>query len=344
MITQTVTLSDSNPTFPDYAGDPDNYQTVTFHVPRGEDRLNASAAFQGRDLTDLNSRVRFFLIDPAGKYAGDSRPQGNGNYGNFQVAYPAPGTWTAVIHSRDTAHGGTTGAVLFGASVARYESFGSVSPSFARLAPGQSVAVTLHTQTPSHPGDSSGSIVVDSSGDGGAATAPASIPVTLRSQIPTGDQSFTDTLTGGNGRDPISGQEFYYQLNLPAGDPELNATVTLADNPNNPFGAYLIDPNGQMEGYATNMVPSSNDPSGQTNVIGAQVHVLSPAPGKWTLIVAFAPTVAGTALSEPFSVAVNQDSVPAGAGGLPNSAQTTLTAGQAHTYNATIKNTGTALE
>ncbi len=344
VITQTVTLSDSNPTFPDYGGDPDNYQTITFHVPRGEDRLNASAAFQGRDLTDLNSRVRFFLIDPTGRYAGDSRPQGNGNYGNFQVAYPAPGTWTAVIHSRDTAHGGTTGPVLFGASVARYQSFGSVSPSFVHLGPGQSVAVTLHTQTPTHPGDSSGSIVVGSSGEGQGAPAPTSIPVTLRSLIPSGEQSFTDTLTGGNGRDQISGQEFYYQVPVASGAPELNATVTLGDNPKNPFGAYLIDPNGQMEGYATNVVPSSGDPSGQTNVIGAQVHVLNPAPGKWTLIVVFAPTVSGTALSEPFTVAVNQNQVAAGADGLPNSAQTTLTAGQAYTYKATIKNTGTAPE
>jgi hypothetical protein len=344
VITHTVTLSDSNPTFTDYAGDPDNYQTVTFHVLRGEDRLNASAAFQGRDLSDLNSRVRFFLIDPTGRYAGDSRPQGNGNYGNFQVAFPASGMWTAVIHSRDTAHGGTTGRVLFGASVARYRSFGSVSPSFVHLAAGQSVAVTLHTQTPAHPGDSSGSIVVGSSGAGRGAPAPTSIPVTLRSLIPGGDQSFTDTLTGGNGRDQISGQEFYYQLPLSSGAPELNATVTLADNPENPFGAYLIDPNGQMEGYATNMVPSASDPSGQTDVIGAQVHVLNPAPGRWTLIVVFAPTVSGTALSEPFTVAVNQDPIAAGAGGLPNSAGTTLTAGHAYTYDATIKNTGTAPE
>ena len=92
------------------------------------------------------------------------------------------------------------------------------------------------------------------------------------------------------------------------------------------------------------MVPSSSDASGQTNVIGAQVHVLNPAAGKWTLIVVFAPAVSGTALSEPFTVAVNQDAVSAGAGGLPNSTQTILTAGHAYPYNATIKNTGTAPE
>ena len=112
-----------------------------------------------------------------------------------------------------------------------------------------------------------------------------------------------------------AGQEYYYQVHVASGAPELNATVTLGDNPKNPFGAYLIDPNGQMEGYATNVVPSSGDPAGQTNVIGARVHVLNPAPGKWTLIVVFAPTVSGTALSEPFTVAVNQNQVAAGATG-----------------------------
>ena len=262
VITQTVTLSDSNPTFPDYGGDPDNYQTITFHVPRGEDRLNASAAFQGRDLTDLNSRVRFFLIDPTGRYAGDSRPQGNGNYGNFQVAYPAPGTWTAVIHSRDTAHGGTTGPVLFGASVARYQSFGSVSPSFVHLGPGQSVAVTLHTQTPTHPGDSSGSIVVGSSGDraGRAGTDldpgdpsqpdPERRPVVHRHahrrQRPRPDQRAGVLLPGARAvRRPRAQRD---------GDPRRQ--------PQEPVRGLSDRSHGQMEGYATNMVPSSGDPSG----------------------------------------------------------------------------------
>ena len=49
-------------------------------------------------------------------------PQGVGNYGDAQVADPAPGKWTAYIWSRDSADGGTTGPVLFGASVASYQS------------------------------------------------------------------------------------------------------------------------------------------------------------------------------------------------------------------------------
>ena len=137
----------------------------------------------------------------------------------------------------------------------------------------------------------------------------------MRSLIPTGAQSFTGTLTGGNGRDPISGQEFYYELNLPSGAPELNATVTNDDNPNNPFGAYLISPSGQAVAYATNMVPSASSSTGQVNVQGAQLHALNPAAGTWTVIIVFSPTVSGTALSEPFTVATNQQPVAATAPG-----------------------------
>ena len=65
---------------------------------------------------------------PSGQLADYSVPQGVGNYGDAQVADPAPGKWTAYIWSRDSADGGTTGPVLFGASVASYQPFGTVSP------------------------------------------------------------------------------------------------------------------------------------------------------------------------------------------------------------------------
>jgi hypothetical protein len=344
--TATVTLSDSNPHITDWSGVRDNYQPVTFRVPSGEGRLNASAAFKNVSYDDLNARVRLSLVDPHGKLTSYSVPQGNGNYGNVQVAAPAAGTWTAYIYSRDSADGGTTGPVLFGAGAARYTTFGSISPSSLQLAPGQSGAATLHVSTPAQPGDASGAIVIGSSAGGSphAASTSTTVPVTLRSQIPTGDQSFTDTLTGGNGRDPISGQEFYYQLNLPGGDPELNATVTLEDNPDNPFGVYLINPSGEAVAYATNMVPSTASSSATANVLGAQLHALNPGAGTWTIAVVFSPQVSGTALSEPFKVTTDQLPVPADAGGLPNASSTQLVAGHAYTYNVTVKNTGTAQE
>jgi hypothetical protein len=338
------TLSDSDPQTPDYAGVPINYQRLRFRVPAGQDRLNASAAFHSATPdASLNARVRITLIDPNGTYVGDSRPQGLGNYGNLQIANPAAGTWTAYVYSRDADAGGYVGPVVFGVSVARYASFGTVTPAGATLAPGRSVAVQVRTRTPAAPGDASGAIVVRSRSARDGSTTSTTVPVTLRSLIALGNQTFSGTVTGGNGRAPISGQEFFYQLDIPAGKPELNATITVQD-PGNQFGAYLIDPQGEAVAYATNMVPGATSSSPPDTQVGAQLHTLNPAPGRWRLAVVFAPVVSGNSLSSPFQVSVNQQAVPASGGGLPNAASTQLTAGQSYTYDVTVKNTGTAPE
>ncbi len=344
--TATIDLSDSGSLhIIDWNGVTDNYEPVTFEVPRGENRLSASIAFQNASLTDLSARVRLTLVDSAGHLAAYSVPQGDGNYGNVQVTNPLPGRWTAYIYSRNSTAGGTTGPVVFGASVAKYASFGHASPATLTLAPGQTSTVTLDVTTPAQPGDTSGAIVL-SSNAGPAFGRVTTIPVTLRSLIPAGPESFRGTLTGGNGREIITGETFYYQLNLPAGRPELNATVKLADNPNNPLSAWLVSPSGEALAFSSNDLPNtfSAAPSEVTNEIGAQLHVLSPAQGAWTLIVLFAPAVSGTALSEPFTVTTDQASVPTSAPGLPDSPKITLAAGQAHTYDVVVHNSGPAPE
>ena len=342
LFSTQFTLSDSDPQTPDYAGVPINYQRLRFRVPAGVDRLDASAAFHSATPTaSLSARVRITLIDPNGSYVGDSRPQGLGNFGDLQIANPAAGTWTAYVYSRDADAGGYVGPVVFGVSGAKYTSFGTVTPASATLAPGESVAVQVRTRTPAQPGDRSGAIVVQSAH--GGSTTSTTVPVTLRSLIAAGSQTFSGTVTGGNGRAPISGQEFFYQLDLPAGRPELNATITVQD-PGNQFGAYLIDPQGEAVAYATNMVPGATASSPPDNQQGAQLHTLNPAPGRWRLAVVFAPVVSGNSLSSPFQVSVSQQAVPASGGGLPNAASAQLTAGQPQTYQVTVKNTGTAPE
>ncbi|MBV9605820.1 MAG: protease inhibitor I9 family protein [Solirubrobacterales bacterium] len=339
--TAKVTLSDSSsPKTSDWTGTPSNYEPVTFSVPSGENRLNVSLAFQNSATEPLTARVRLTLVDPSGALAAYSVPQGDGGYGNAQVTNPKPGTWTAYVWSREAANGGTNGPVLLGAQVAKYAPFGHVSPSSLTLAPGQSRQVTLTVNTPATPGDTSGAIVLSSNGGPGFGRQ-STIPVTLRSLIPNGSQSFTQTLTGGNGRSLITGETFYYQLHVPAGLPELNASAVLADNPNNPFTAWLINPNGEAVAQAANELPSSTAP-GYTNQQGAQLHVLSPTAGTWTLIIAFIPQVSGTALSEPFTVATNDRAVPASAAGVPNSSGAKLAKGQAQTYNIKITNNGPA--
>jgi subtilisin family serine protease len=335
----TVTLSDTASFHnTDWQGFTDNYESVSFAVPPGQNRLNAAIAFQnaGGAFGSLAARVRMTLVDPNGNLAGYSVPQGDGNYGDLQITDPAPGTWTAYIFSRDSAAGGTTGQVVFGASSATYTRFGDVIPSVLHLAPGQSAPVTLRVRTPVNPGDGAGSILLTGA-DGSATT----IPVTLRSLIPPGQASWTGTLTGGNGRAFFTGESFYYQINLPAGEPELNASVALADNPNNPLDAWLVAPNGEAVAYAANAFLGAN---GVVNEPGAQLHTLDPQAGTWTLILLYAPGVSGTAISEPFTVHVNENPVPAVAPGLPESGRVRLVAGQPYNYIVHIRNTGDAPE
>ncbi len=69
-----------------------NYSAeVTFIVPAGAARLNASVSLVGV--------VNLSLIAPNGDLAEYNLPQGVGNFGDAQVADPAPGKWTALISS-----------------------------------------------------------------------------------------------------------------------------------------------------------------------------------------------------------------------------------------------------
>jgi hypothetical protein len=334
--TATVNLSDSGSSHAtDWQGVNDNVETVNFTVPSGQDRLNAAIAFQNSSAS-LNARVRLTLVDPQGRLAGYSVPQGDGNYGDIQVTEPAAGTWTAYIYSRDSADGGTTGPVVFQASSATYTTFGQVSPSTLHLGPGQSAPVTLSVTTPSDPGDATGAIVL-SDGNGNV----TSIPVTLRSLVPTGPVTWTGTLTGGNGRAVNTGESFYYQINVPAGQPELNASVRFAD-PGNSMYAWLVDPEGEAVAYTNNqeLTVDSSGNIGVTSVPGGQLHTLDPSPGTWTLIVLYAPTVSGTAISQPFAVSVNEQPVGASAPSLPDSRHMTLRAGRSYTYKVRLHNSG----
>ena len=211
MQTGSVTLSDAtSPQVLNYQGLPNNYQVFHFHVPAGADRLSTSIVWPVDQSncnvnaceTGLNSRVRVILIDPAGKFAAHSIPQGPASYGETEVESPAAGTWTGVIFgdtaSVDPTDPGTNGVVPWRVATEQHVPFGSVSPSQVTLAPGQSRTVNVSAHDPSSSGDSAGSVVLTPT-SGGA----TSIPVTLRSLVnPYAGGAFSGTLTGGNGRHP----------------------------------------------------------------------------------------------------------------------------------------------
>ncbi|HUJ66783.1 MAG TPA: hypothetical protein VLX59_14655, partial [Acidimicrobiales bacterium] len=319
-----------------------NAALVQFYVPPGQARLNASISYVATGPAPDN----LSLFTPSGYLAEYSLPQGVGNYGNAQVANPQPGLWTALIFGNPSTAGGTVGPVQFGAAVAAWAQFGHVWPPFLKLAPGATASVTLTVRTPSTPGDQSGSIVFSSYAPQPSFAATTTVPVTLRSLIPTPRPftAFVGTLTGGNGRSTSTGQTAYYQVRVPPGLAELNASVKSLSAANT-FVAELIDPvTGEAASTAASALPGFSS-SGETPVpqAGAQLHVLNPDPGLWTVAIDFYGAVSGTAISQPFLVTLNQIPVRAKSN-LPDSATTLLPAGHPTTVYVRVRNTGSAPE
>ncbi|MGH9125825.1 MAG: S8 family peptidase [Acidimicrobiales bacterium] len=334
--TGSVVLNDgTSPQFINYQGLPNNYATFTFTVPPGQNRLDASLAYPAPAGSGNNARVRLDLIDPTGKFAAHSLPQGVGNYGNSDVIDPAPGKWTGVIYGDVAADGGTNGTIPWRVATETYTPFAQAAPGAMVLTPGQSQTVTVYATTPATPGDTSASIVLAAStlGTGGLTkVGTTTIPVTLRSEIDVaGGGAFSGTLTGGNGRPPGEGQDQFYQFEVPAGVASITANVALKNDASDPVAMFLVSPDGDTLGYGYNVL------NGQPSLT-ASANTLNPAAGQWTLIVAFTEPVVGNEVSEPFkgNVAFN---VPfAGAPTVPHSFSTQLTNGTKTSYSLTITN------
>ena len=310
-----------------------NYETaVTFTVAPGQARLNASVSLVG--LVNLS------LVAPNGDLAEYNLPQGFGNFGNAQVANPAPGKWTALISTEGF---GPAVPAQFQAGTATWQRFGTVSPSSLKLAGGASGSFTLTVATPSQPGDQAGSIMVHNSANVPGFAVETSIPVTLRSLVPSLSTAFSGTLTGGNGRGLSIGQTAYYQVAVPSGTSALNVSVDTHDASNTLF-AELVDPSGDAVSAAANglLATSTGGNSVIQPEVGAQLHATDPGAGTWTLIIDFYNTVSGTATSQPFTVTVNDTPVNASAKGLPDGQS--LTAGTTKTAFVRVTNNGTTPE
>ncbi|HEY3609066.1 MAG TPA: S8 family serine peptidase [Pseudonocardiaceae bacterium] len=343
-VNSSVTLSDTaSPHFADWSGVANNFGQLTFDVAPDTPRLQASIAYPADPNGSLNARVRLILIDPLGRMAAHSLPQGVGNAGFVDVRFPAAGHWTAVIYSRSSAVGGTVGNVKFSESTESTTGFGSVSPSVLHLAPGRTGTATVTATTPAQPGDTSGSVVLNA-GNGNR----TSVPVAVRALIGVahGGGSFTGTLTGGNGRQPNLGQEQFYQFDVPAGQRNIAASIDLTNNAGDNVSAFLISPQHQGAASGINRLNTGYDLStrdgNQQSVTQTDLYVRDPQAGRWTLAVNFADPVVGDEIAQAFTGKVAFNTVDAHAAGLPDSAGTTLPAGRAVTVPVTVHNTGTA--
>jgi len=347
----SVTLNANSAHFTNWAGADSSYATVQFTVPAGQAVLNSSIAWYATAAEALegNHRVRLVLVNPSGALAAHSLPQGVGGYGNAQVLHPAAGTWTAEIFSDTAAAGGTTGTVRFGASVEGLVSFGSVSPSSLRLAPGASGTVRVSAVVPAGAGDSSGAVGFATGPAGGG---PVSVPVTLRGLVAAGTGAggtFSGVLTGGNGRAPGEGQVASYSFVVPS-DPsvllrDVAVDVVLGNDPENQVSAYLVAPGGQTMGYGSNFL-TTGFTSTRVPVESARqqlsLYASDPITGVWTLIIDFTSPVPGNELADPFSGRIRFNSVRWSRGQLPASPAVKLAPGRIYPYQIELDNTGAA--
>ena len=338
--TGSVRLHDNtSPEFTDSAGLANNYAVFHFTVRQGADRLTASIAY--RSVPD-GFPARLILVDPQGKLAADSVPQGTGGFGSVDVRAPTRGVWTAVVFSLPGFDGGVDGTIPWRVATQRYTGFGNIQPRAFFLQPGQSRMLHVTETLPARAGDAAGSIVIGSNlggSDRSVGTERGSIPVTLRAMVDIADGgSFGGVLTGGNGRPPSVGQVSYFEFHVGRGHRSITANVSLANDPADNVGAYLVAPDGQALGFGQN---------GQllgTTALSLSAYTLNPVPGTWTLVVDFMGPVAGNEIADHFFGHITLDAAKATATGLPDSPRRLLKRGVTLTVPVKITNTGKEAE
>ncbi len=308
-------------------------QILKFALPNGAASLTADIAYPGGP--DSNP-LAISMINPKGQLAAFSLPQGTGNHGQVEVRQPSAGTWAVDVISP---YGPYHGPVYVQVTTAPVQSWGSVSPSHVTLAAGATTKVTLAGHFPSAPGDESASVTMAAPGWG-----DSSLPVTLRSLVPivNGTGHFKATLVGGNGRGFVPAQTFFYNFDVPAGQPALDVQTRLAGSNKDPYFTYLIDPDGEAVAQASNQVAVGA--STTVGEPGARLHTLSPPAGRWTIIITFTNPVKGNALQTPLSGTVSFAPITATVRGLPDSKMATLTRRSQYVAKVTVHNDGDSAE
>ena len=331
--TGSVNLTATSPTFVDQFGSARPSETFTFKIPDGTDRLLAFDGWNGPA-----ARVGMTLIDPNGNFAAYTRPQGDGNHGEVDVAKPVGGTWTAVVFLRD---GAFSGKVNWQMLTQDFGSADSLSPASQSIAPGKTKTFQLNVRMPAAAGDSSQDLELNS----GAGTTI--VPVLLRSQVRLNNKGgdFAGTLIGGNGRNGTfqPGQINTFDFNVPAGKPELSVALSFQNNPDTQIFASLVGPNGQTVTAGDNIhVNPVNGRAQFTNAL--QVYARSPQPGLWRFVVDVVNPAGGQVLSSPYSGRVTFAAPPVTITGLPNNASKRIAAGKSRTVTVTVKNNGVGVQ
>ena len=330
----------TDPTYVNVAGALRPYVEQTFMVPQGAQHLDAAVAFQTPFSTpSVNGDVFLDLLDPAGRQAAYSLPQGDVNgYGHVEVVNPAAGTWTAVIWTHPVGDPTSyAGVVHFAWSAERYTNIGSVSPASFDLVSGASRSITTAFAMPALPGDVGAAIRFLPSVATGS-VPQAEIPITLRTLVPIGPSggTFTGTLTGGNGRSLVSPAQTYL-FDLPQGVDNMSLGLSIADN-TYVLQGMLVDPQGMELSVQLNLDPSLN------TTYALQLFRNNPQPGRWRFILVQNYFSSGNQTEFPFTAQINFNTARVTAAGLPNSASIQLHAGVPVTIPVVVTNTGAVAE
>jgi Subtilase family len=322
---------------------------TSFRVRPGTDQLDSRIAWNPTvacsTCTAGPPTVREILVDPHGRYAQYSDPQGDGaGFADEQVHNPSPGQWTLLIFARTTS--AYLGAVSYSVTGARYHHVdGAIWPRSQMLAPGQTGTFTATVRTPARPGDWTGSIVFYSSDH--RTSDAGSIPVAARAEVPVSNHRpgrFRGVLTGGNGRPNSFGDALTYQFVVPPGEGNVQVSLSVPDS------GYLLL--GQLDDPNNSAVDSEYDyyPTSATGSAGIGNNVTltwaNPIPGTWSLQVATVLLESNEEFSgltsEPLHGSIRFNAVRVGSSGVPDGA--TLTAGSTVNAQVSVTNTGSEPE
>jgi hypothetical protein len=254
----------------------------TFSVPKGVSVLDSRIGWQPLqacdDCTAGEPTVREILVDPKGRYAQYSDPQGDGSgFADEQVHQPAAGKWTLLIFGRHTSN--YEGPVAYDERVQTFHNVrGAVKPVARVVRPGKNASFTVKVRAPTKPGLFTGAVVFHNNRH----SALGTIPVVSEAKVPVAVKKpgkFTGVLTGGNGRPGAYAQELSYEFVVPKGLRDLDVNLKASHTGYLLLG-QLIDPNGlAVDSQISYQQVDALGNSDNTNAV--QLVWANPTPGTW---------------------------------------------------------------
>jgi Subtilase family len=296
VTTQNITAPDPSLPVPE-AGAP-AAAPITFNVPPHLSRLDADMIWP--DPTN-SSVLEFLLFNPQGAIVQQSYDDGTpGRVGrspdiqHAEVTDPTPGRWTAeflwggiddFVEVAPAAPGTYRGPMSFKVSGQDYITAPAIRP--VTIAPRSAAAIPLRVAMPVQAGDHPESLQLSASN--GAAD---SVPIARRTVIPSAGGSFETQVIGTSARSV--GQMDTYEINVPAGSPDLDVSLHATDDSaDNVFNYYLVSPGGTVVATATTPQTVNGAATGD-----AELSTANPAAGLWQIDVVLRLTVSGNEFNQ----------------------------------------------